>query len=417
MFLKKLRIQNYKSLRDVTFEPTPFSVIIGPNGAGKTNFADALLFLSAVYQEGLKPAIQKKKGALNLVFTRLSPTEQPVRFEINFLATGDEFKNLRISKDVPEILNESSLWVRHAFGFQFDSLLESIDFTISEDDFSIARSKLENTPEILSILRGKAIFPDGGFLAAKLQSFAHNVEEPFAPTPAQLLFFQYYFSGYFGEFITPYASNFRVYHPNPLVLRGTGVFSSDAEMSLEGENFPAVIKLLQEKHADAWHIVMETMNFLWPQLEEIELAPLPDRTWGLYFKESGVGRSWRADEVSDGTVRTLAMLVAAADPRSTLVVIEEPENSIHPWVLHALVDAFRKLSARKNIILTTHSPVLIDRLYPEEVFVMSRRDGESKLENLSVIDPELKQHWLDGNVTLSSYIEGGFIEQAVPGRL
>ena len=67
MFLKKLRIHNYKSLRNVCFTPEPFAALIGPNASGKSNFADAVHFLSEIYKHGLEPAIARKGGYENMV--------------------------------------------------------------------------------------------------------------------------------------------------------------------------------------------------------------------------------------------------------------------------------------------------------------------------------------------------------------
>ncbi len=64
MFLKKLVVHNYKSLRHVCFEPPPLAVLIGPNAAGKSNFADSIHFLSEVYSQGLEVAIARKGRAM-----------------------------------------------------------------------------------------------------------------------------------------------------------------------------------------------------------------------------------------------------------------------------------------------------------------------------------------------------------------
>ena len=57
MFLDSITIRNYKSLRNVHFAPSGLAVLVGPNGAGKSNFADAVHFLSEVYQFGLDPEV------------------------------------------------------------------------------------------------------------------------------------------------------------------------------------------------------------------------------------------------------------------------------------------------------------------------------------------------------------------------
>ncbi len=91
MFLKKLRIHNYKSLRNVCITPEPFAALIGPNASGKSNFADAVHFLSEVYKHGLETAIARKGGYENIAFRKQRRTTAPIEFEITIQLSGSEF--------------------------------------------------------------------------------------------------------------------------------------------------------------------------------------------------------------------------------------------------------------------------------------------------------------------------------------
>ena len=115
-----------------------------------------------------------------------------------------------------------------------------------------------------------------------------------------------------------------------------------------------------------------------------------------------------------GTLQTIAILVAVLSPGTSLVVIEEPENSIHPWGLRNLVEAFRIASEKKQIMLTTHSPILIDHLSPEEVWVVQKPGTETKIDPLLSLDSSLKESWGQGKFTLSEYLDSGAVPQAVP---
>ena len=135
----------------------------------------------------------------------------------------------------------------------------------------------------------------------------------------------------------------------------------------------------------------------------------------LFIKETQSNRPWTADDVSDGTLRTLALLVAANDPRISAMVVEEPENSVHPWIIKELAKRLREASKKKTIFFTTHSPTLIDVLYPEECWIVSMEKGETKIRNLTELAPELAENWREGKVGLSEYLDSGLIPQAVPG--
>ena len=111
----------------------------------------------------------------------------------------------------------------------------------------------------------------------------------------------------------------------------------------------------------------------------------------------------------------LSLLVASVDPRSSLILFDELENSLHPWALRRIVKRLRQVSETKRVIITTHSPVLVDLLRPEEIWVVYRKDGESNVRKLIDIDPTIEESWKDGEYNLSDFLDSGFIGQVVPG--
>ena len=106
------------------------------------------------------------------------------------------------------------------------------------------------------------------------------------------------------------------------------------------------------------------------------------------------------EDISDGTIQTLAMLVAYVDPRNTLLLIEEVENSVHPWIIKILIKKFRKISVSKPVIITTHSPVLIDLIYPNEIWLVFKQKGETHLKKLVNVDKEIASDWEKGKIKL-----------------
>src|SRR5262249_3064589 len=152
-------------------------------------------------------------------------------------------------------------------------------------------------------------------------------------------------------------------------------------------------------------------------LNSISVQYLHTKTLGLFFNEEGFGRAWGIEDMSDGTIHALSMLVAAVDPRSNLLVIEEPENSVHPWILRVIVQKLREVSDSKRVILTSHSPVLINLLRPEEIWIVSRKDGETHLDRLVDLDPSINESWRGGAYQLADLLDSGSIPQAVPGGI
>ena len=176
-----------------------------------------------------------------------------------------------------------------------------------------------------------------------------------------------------------------------------------------------VVGWLKEHHKHEWFEVMRTMQDIVPELEDIESSYVHTKRLGLFFKEDTSSTPRTAEEVSDGTIRALSLLVALADSRNTALVIEEVENAFHPWIVQTLLKRFRFVSREKTIILTTHSPVVVDTLDPSETWVVFKKAGQTRLKNLGSIDRKLRSAWERGEFRLSDYLDSGLLPQAIPG--
>jgi predicted ATPase len=92
-----------------------------------------------------------------------------------------------------------------------------------------------------------------------------------------------------------------------------------------------------------------------------------------------------AGRESDGTLRVAGLLTALLqEPPLTLIAIEEPELTIHPGALPLILDFLRMASSWSQVLITTHSPDLIDRLDPDEIRVVQRQTGTT---TVSLVDP------------------------------
>ena len=102
-----------------------------------------------------------------------------------------------------------------------------------------------------------------------------------------------------------------------------------------------------------------------------------------------------ATRLSDGTLRYLCLLAILCDPNPPpLICIEEPELGLHPDIIPKVADLLRAASERTQIIVTTHSDILVDSMTdtPDAVVVCSRPHGETTLERLN---PDDLREWLE----------------------
>lgn len=158
-----------------------------------------------------------------------------------------------------------------------------------------------------------------------------------------------------------------------------------------GENLAAVIASMNSKRRNEF---VSVLSSLYDNIEGVRVAPGAGGALNLYIEESS-GIEISARRLSDGTLRFLFLLAILLDPLPPrLIVIEEPELGLHPDVIPKIAELLVDASKRTQLIVTTHSRMLIDALGddPENVVVCEKHDGQTTLERL---DGERMKVWLE----------------------
>lgn len=149
---------------------------------------------------------------------------------------------------------------------------------------------------------------------------------------------------------------------------------------------------------DVLRFVSDCMGKLTDDIEDLEI-----RSAGGYLiarfkhtEESKRGKWFDAAQESDGTLRVAGMLTALLqDPTLAVLGIEEPELTVHPGAIPLICDFIRQASKNSQIILTTHSPELLEHFDVDEIRVVERRQGETTVAPLDANQRELvRKHLL-----------------------
>lgn len=419
MFLKRLEIHNYKSLRNVVLEPGPLSVFVGPNAAGKSNLADALEFLALAYRWDLERAVANKGGFENIRFRGARRTQEPIRFRAvsEVLEPLPGLAGFFLRDQLAPTEEEPGTRVLIDHRFECRTLLSSSEaaFSVAAEELVISwyRPNEEKPARQLQVVRTGSQTRVLGDQEADSEGHLLRIYSAQVSEHELLLGRSGVFFPWWREFVRIF-EGLRVFLLNSRSCRETGVPTPDSDLSRFGGNLPAVVAHLKKSYPQPYQEVLESLRRVLPSLEDINTNFTHTRTLGLFLQEKGVRHPWTSEEISDGTIQSLTLLVATFDPRIPLLVIEEPENSVHPWALRNLVEAFRRASETKQILLTTHSPILIDQLQPDEIWVVQRPDRETRVDPLLSLDPGLKEAWGQGRFTLSEYLDSGAVPAAVP---
>jgi putative AbiEii toxin of type IV toxin-antitoxin system len=223
-----------------------------------------------------------------------------------------------------------------------------------------------------------------------------------------------YFPGYWNNVLKRSMEAVRVFQINARESRTPGIPMPHPNLERFGGNLPAVVLHLKRNEPKAYAQILDALRSVVPDMEDLDTVPTHTKALALAFRLKGASEPWFAEDVSDGTIQALALLTAVFDPRTSLLILEEPENNVHPWALRSFAEAFRTASATKQILLTTHSPILVDQLKPEELWIVQRPGTTTKIDPVLTLDPSLKESWERGRFTLSEYLDSGALPAAVP---
>jgi hypothetical protein len=146
-----------------------------------------------------------------------------------------------------------------------------------------------------------------------------------------------------------------------------------------GENFGAVLHSHHAEFGSNFREIQEWLQRALPEVSELLSGLTEQGQTYAQIEEKGLKVRIPSWAMSDGTVRFLAhLLVVFGASRPPLVCFEEPENFIHPHSLELLAHVLKKASARSQILLSTHSPYLLNFLEPEDVMIVEKHDGATQ---------------------------------------
>jgi len=159
----------------------------------------------------------------------------------------------------------------------------------------------------------------------------------------------------------------------------------------DGSNLALIINDLH--HRGLANLLVSRLQAAYPQAEEITYR-IQGGTVQTFVREKGLRTPTPATRLSDGTLRYLCLLTILLHPEPPpLICLEEPEIGLHPDLIADLADLLIEASERTQLIITTHSDLLVTALgsRPDAIIVCERDDQGSHLHRL---DPEKLQKWL-----------------------
>ncbi len=158
----------------------------------------------------------------------------------------------------------------------------------------------------------------------------------------------------------------------PLLLDTDGVRFGDER----GTGLAAVYDAIQNRDRAAIVAIEDQVRELFPTVKSIGLS-VPAGQMKAVKAMLKDGKEIGASEMSEGLLYFLGF-AALQYCGSSLLLVEEPENGLHPSRIHDVMEILRKISVTAQVVIATHSPLVINEMMPEEVTVVTRDDGGTR---------------------------------------
>ncbi len=382
--LESLHLKNFLSFgpESQPVDLRKLNVLIGPNGSGKSNFPEGLALLQAAPSKLTRPIrdgggvldwLWKAPGvrssgvcaSLDAVF--IYPGKPNLRHVIKFSESGGRFY-----LEDERVENENPLP-----GYPQGDVFFFYRFQNGQPALNVAKGgkrhleREEVKPElsILALRRDPINYPELTFLAKEEEKI------------------RLYREWSFGRYNVPRLPQ-----------------KPDAPSDFLEEDGSNLGLVLNNLDPPAKKQVVEALRELYDGIDDYEIKIIGGNAQ-VFLQEQD--RLIPATRLSDGTLRYLSLLAVLCHPTPPLVAIEEPELGLHPDALPTLAKLLREAGERTHLVVTTHSPILVEAFNdtPESVLVCERDDDGTSIYRLESDDLgqwlhkySLGQLWMRGDL-------------------
>lgn len=341
MRLQSVRVKNFKAIVDSrVVKLGPLSVFVGNNGSGKSSLIEALETYQAIVLSDLDSAMRRWLGIEHVRHKALESRERagklvnPMMFEVS-VGTSPR----RVTRCELAIQNDP------------------------------AANRMFVAGERISAGKGNETLRDGNSKRhlGVGRSLLSTPDKPYETEAARNV------SGW--QFLTLQPEIMG--QPQPQQRTSGGV-----RLRKDGSNIADYLLEIQKLSPAAFDGIVQTMAYVLPYARDLQPAVTSELERKSYLQLTEADFKVPGWMLSTGTLRVLALLAVLRHPQPPpLVVIEEIENGLDPRSIHLLVEEIRTavLSGITQVVLTTHSPYLLDLLKLDQIILVARDEkGEPR---------------------------------------
>jgi predicted ATPase len=343
--ISRIKINGFKSFKELDLKIEGLNIFIGANGAGKTNFIRLFRLFGEIVSGRFQKAVEDLGGASALPYGGAKKTKE-IQIEAFFNKNGYKC-TWEPSGNDRLIFTEEIAWF-HGAGHDYPY---NVHLGGSSD------SGLRRTA------KNKAV----------------------------------------AEVVLETMEAWKVYHfhdtSDSAAVKAMGDLYDDQSLASDASNLAAFLNRLKnesdEKGQRAYNKIRRTVQLVAPFFDDFVLVPRgknEDKIL-LQWRDKSSDQLLGPDSLSDGTLRFICLctLLLQPEPPHT-ILIDEPELGLHPYAISVLAGLLRTTSKRSQIIATTQSVPLVNQFEAEDIIVIDRIDGPSQVRRLTKEDISA---WID----------------------
>lgn len=393
--ITEIEIGGYRLLDEFKADFKPLTVVIGGNATGKSSLIDCLRLIAECCNGPLDSVIDRHHGAASILTSRSGSKALTWGITISQPAIWDILKLDPANPLVYKVILESD--IKNQIHPKYEVLRNQIPAPGHEDPLKF----LEATPYRRHIFdrnsRRLITFDEAQSSSDVVRdsdssdvtpnsSVSQSVQQEEALLLSQIRFF--------NEFPVPASIRILLasiaFYPGFDVTRSSALRTGAADikpvtrLSANGDNLGTVLHeiLTRYDHRSLAENLRDFLSAAYPGFEEIHC----DTTYGtppqvlVGVREKGMSRSMNLWDLSDGMLRFLCLATALLNPQhGTLLAIDEPELGLHPGLLPIVAEMIKSAAERNQVLVTTHSPDLLDCFDIADVAVMARIEGDVRV--------------------------------------
>lgn len=369
MAIENLNVQSFRCLANISLDIGQISVFFGPNGAGKSTLLDSIWFLRDVSLRGLQQASRFRSLGSQLLSSETASKFLAVTVRSHGYAHGvtvswDDGAMAPFPEEHFEVLDtecytafeKTGSWRATPVAYYFDS------------DGVVDNSR----PFMVQLAE-----PDR--LALPLVAAQPGAPDQLVEANELLRATRFFAS--------------RDLRLKQLQRSGSPTDGPIQHLADNCSNIWAVLRHLhdRQKFDQRFGVIERYMERAFPRFSGIAFEQMgPNEVTGL-FLEKDRREPLRASATPDGYLQMLILLVhlfGAPQNQKGLILLDEPDLSLHPWALFVLAEAIQDATKNwgRQVLLATHSPVLLSQFPEDCLYLMTPKDGQTTVQRLSEME-------------------------------